>query len=933
MRRKVSTTLLIVFISIITFGLSACNRRHNNDGITENDNQQGTPIQGSQELTHAQDREVFTISTPFGNLSRIEESADAFRQTLANQDIDIQMNVISYMQDEWQDQQSLLLSKFAAGVGPDIFLRDNLLLYPFIENGFLADIFTVIDQSTNFSRNDFFSNVLDGIAVNGNLYMLPLQFSMDYIGINPNIPQPFINRFEALDRATPTDIATLYLDLIAEHPEWADFALIHGFNATQALAPEFNNAVNFAGRTANFANIEFLETLRMAFDGNQRFETPPFGWGITAEEFEVVQVHYAFSRISGVFSGIYGLFNFQDPVFINYIPLADESGRLVNRAWGMEMVVNHTANPDFVMGFITQVISDDAAEDFRLGSNIPIMPRYLQHVVETSFRSTLTQIEILPLMDNETFTIEQAITRIEEYSTWPSNTMIANYLFSPWSFMEIFSEFLESDMPADEAASQIESAIIEWLNETRPEIEPFVYAPALTLPNLPARTLTVRSDNRHTGVFQQAADRINAAWLERGENYIFEVIVEDHSWTNWEDMDSRATTLRMELMSGQGPDIFLLTNYHEIHALVASGFLQDIYTLMDADPNTNRDEFFTQALAAFELNNGLFTLPTSFGFEYVAVNANLPQEFLNRFNQKSTISLTQMMEFYLDLKDTHPEEFGHLTFNTGSGISSSHNVLQTALAAFIDFNARTTDITNPRFIEALELMGRVYANWDLDSSWGLSISEPEFLRDRAEEYVFYAINQGVVSFDAFFTADPPIFKNHIPLVNDRGYLILDTPGEHGQVWSAICVTSVADGALAWEFIREVLYAYVNPVGRAAVEPVFGSANRWGRESLASPIERVHYREHLLRTFEATYDRFYDHMQTFVGFDDPANRQRQFEAAVDRISSYNQQPMSLLTPMIPQHLFAEHFDQFKRGLISAETAAQRIDNAISLWLIE
>lgn len=931
MKRKSSAALLIVLISIIVFGLSGCNRRNDNNIDTQNGNPQNISNQGSQALIHVQDGEIFTILTSFDNLSRMEESADAFRQTLAGQGIDVQINFISYGRNEWQGQANLLLSKFAAGVGPDIFLRDGFLLYPFIENDFLADIFTVIDQSANFSRKDFFSNVLEGIAVNGNLYMLPLQFSIDYIGINTNVPQSFINRFEALDRASPTDIANLYLDLVAEHPEWGDFALIHGFNGTQAFMPELNNAINFADRTANFTNIEFLKTLRTAFDGNQRFGTPLFLFDRSAEMFEVMQDRYVFSCTFDTFSEIFGLLNFQDPAFINFIPLSDESGRLVSHTrWGVDMVVSHTANPDFVMGFITQVISDDATDDFRVGSHIPIMPRYLQRAVETNFRIALPVIETPPRLRNETLAIDQAIARIEEYSTWPSTTMITSHLLPRWSIMSVFSEFLESDMLADEAANQIEAAMIEWLNEPRSEI-----VPAIVLPDLATRTLTVRANSHHTGVFQQAANRLNAAWLERGENYIFEVIVEEYPWLYRFDAEDSATALKAELISGQGPDIFLLNNYHEIHELVASGFLQDIYALMDADPHTDRDEFFTQALAAFELNNGLFMLPTSFGFEYVAINAGLPQEFLDRFTQKSAISPTQMMEFYLDLKDAHPAEFGHLTFNTGSEITYSYNVLQTSLASFIDFNARTADLTNPRFVDVLELMGRVYTDWDLDWSWGLSLSEPDFLQDRAEEYVFYTLDRGMFSFDAFFAADPPIFKNHIPLVNDQGYLILDIHDVTDKVWSVICVTSVADGALAWEFIREVLYVYINPSGPGSFGTIFPNLpNMWGRGSLASPIERIHSREHLLQSFELTYDLWIPEiMQTFVGFEDPANRQHQFEAAVDRITSYAERPMSLFTQRIPGHLFEEYFDQFKQGLISAETAAQGMDNAISLWLIE
>jgi len=936
MKRKLSILMVFAMITIAIFILSGCGR---GIGIIENGNagqQDGSAAQvsGTEGVQHTPMGDIFTISTPFGNLSRLQDSAEAFEQSLAEQGIHVQIDFIYYMQDEWQSHHDLLLSKFAAGVGPDIFLRDNYMLYPFIENGFLADIYTVIDQSSHFSRNDFFTNVLEGQEVNGRLYMLPMNFGFDYIGINANVPPAFIRRFEDFDRASPTDIAALYLDLINQYPEWADFAFIHGFNPNQAFAPELSHVVDFAARTVDLsATASLLESIRPAFEGNQRFETAPFfNWQSPIEDLTVMQERYVFSRISGV-AGIYGLFEFREPFFVNYVPLADEGGRLVNRAWGTEFAVSHTANPDLVMGFIGQHISDIMAEDFRFGLDIPILREYFQQGLESGFRHMLTQMALPPIVDSEGVAITQAISRMEAYSTWPSTTLIANFLMPPWAALGALPEFFESDMPAYEVISQMEAAIAAWFNEERPEIEPFVYIPAVELPDLPVRTLTIRTDNRHTGVILQAADAMNAAWQERGEPYIFQVEVEDHSWVDWEGMEGRAVRLQTELMSGQGPDMFILDG-QDMHAFSASGFLQNIYTLMDADPSTSRDEFFTQALEAFEINNGLYVFPVSFGFEYIAINASLPQEFVNRFAQKSTISLSEMMEFYLDLMEAHGEEFGHLTFDTGTGITWSGSVLQTIMGGFVDFNTRTSNLLDPRFVEALELIDVVYANWDVQNTWGTTIGTADFLRDRAQEYVFFAITNGLNNFDAFFTEETPIFTHHIPLVDDYGRFMLTTPGAHGQVWSGICITAVGDGALAWELTRHMIYAYTNPVGRAAVEPVFGSSNTWGNHSFATPIMRSLFRDHAMQTFENTFDNWSAHgLQTFVGLDDDANRMQQFEAAINRIAAYNEQPMGMLSPNIPTGIFDDHFEQFRLGLINAETAAQRIHNAVSLWLIE
>ncbi|MCL2286549.1 MAG: hypothetical protein FWC32_09340 [Firmicutes bacterium] len=925
----------VMFITVAIFILSACGRNRNNENdVQDTANNANAGTQGVAHDQQLNANAVLTISAPFGGLTRLEESADAFRQAMANEGIDVQIEFNSYMQDEWQYQSGLLLSKFAAGTGPDIFVRDNILLYQFIENGFLANIYDIIDRSSIFNRDDFFTNALRGMEVNGRLYMLPMFFGIDFVGINANAPASFVSQFEAMDRVSPGDIIAMHAELVDRHPEWADFALVYALNPVQAFTPVLFNTIDFGGRSASFsAYTDFLKQMRPAFYENNRFETPFLNFWALEEEFPVIQERYVFARVAAPLSPLLGLFGYREPFYI-YRPLADESGRLLNRAWGTEFVINHTANPDLVMGFINQVMYDDANEDMRFGVNIPILRRHFDQVLEVGFRHTLTQVQLPQTIESQSFEIENAVTRLTEYSTWPSVSLYASFLLPQWGIIvEPINEFLAGEITAREATDQMEARAIEWLNADRGEIEEYVHEPTEELPDLPVRSLTVHTSNRHTGVILQAANALNALWREQDRPYIFQVEVDEYSWTDWEGTVARNERLRTELMAGGGPDMFLFDGM-EIHSLAASGFIRNFYELIDADSNSNRDEFFTQALYAFEINNGLYMFPISFGFEYVAINAGLPQEFIDRFTQKSEITLSQMMEFYLDLMYAHGDEFGDLTFGTGGGITWSGNVLQSIMGGFIDFNTRTANLADPKFVEALELMKIVYADWDVTNTWGVTTNTPDFLRDRAREHIFLAMSDGLSSFDAFFTPESPIFKHHIPLVDDYGRLMLPSPG-WGQVWSGIFITSVGDAELAWELTRQMIYAYTNPVGRAAVEPIWGGPARWGNQSFATPILRSLFRDHAMRSFVDTYETFGAHggLQSFVGFDDDANRTRQFEDAVERIASFHDRPMSMLSPMVPTHLFEDAFDQFKRGIITAEAAAQRIQNAVFLWLIE
>lgn len=928
MKRKLIYAIVFTFLVTAIFTLSACGRGGQ-------DNQRNNR-QGRAEQLHYENIQTLTIAAPFNELATMQESAYNLQRVMANEGFDLQVNFIDYTPGERNSHFTLMLSKFAAGVGPDIFVRDDFPLYRFIENNFLADIYNVIDYSTNFIRDDFFTNVLEGIEVNGRLYMLPIQFALEYIGINANTPQSFIYRFAALDRASFSDITALYLDLISEYPEWAEFAFIHDINATQAFLPEFNHVIDFAERTVDLtARADLLENIQSAFYDNFR-PTAFMNLNNAFDGLEIRQQRYVFSYLDS-FNAIFGMFDYQEPFFVHYMPLAIESGQLVNRTRGIEMVVGNSANYDLAMEFMGQVISDRANHFFRFGIDIPILRQYFHQTLRAGFHNTLSlSQEMPPLVERKDFAIGQAIARMEEYSTWPSIT-------SPLHSEQVIPRGIKTraltlflgryDASINAVVHQMEAAVIHWMNQERPEIEKFVYVPE-ELPNLSVRTLTIRNPNNHTEIIRQAAAAMNADWQERDLPYIFQVEIEDHNWHNWQGKAARHTRLNTELMAGQGPDMIIFEN-HELHALAGSGFLRNIYDLMDACPNTSRDEFFTQALQAFEINNGLYMFPVSFGFEYVGINANIPQDFIDRFAQKSTISLMEMMEFYLDFKDAHGEEFSNLDLRTGSNVTFSSYVLQSIMGEFICFNTRTSNLTDPRFVEALELMYKVYADWDAELMWYTTLGIPDFLRTRARESLFYIQSMGKNNFDAFFTARPPIFKHHIPIAGSDGKLMLNHPFPCGssQIWASILITAAGDGDLAWEFTRHLIHAYTYPIGRAALLPGSRSPANWGNNSLSTPILRSLFEDRTFNVFDHIHKHNAGQMQAFENMFTPSLRIPQFEAAVNRIATYNEMPMGMLSPMIPGFLYQDHFEQFRRGLITAKTAAQRIHNSVSLWVIE
>jgi len=452
------------------------------------------------------------------------------------------------------------------------------------------------------------------------------------------------------------------------------------------------------------------------------------------------------------------------------------------------------------------------------------------------------------------------------------------------------------------------------------------------------RTLSFLSSSEHVAVARQAARSMNASWYERGYPYEFVLDVDFFPFAmSWEEAEAHYTRLMIQLMAGQGPDVFIFDRGFDVPALARSGFLVDFYTLIDNCPHTSREDFFTQALDAFEIQGGLYMLPVNFVFNYVAINTNLPQSIIDRFTHHELITIEQMIEIYLALLENYPGEFGHMYFALSNSLGGGFGprcILPHIMGSFVDFETRTSDLTNPEFVSFLENYFKIsedrhiFSNLNYVHGW---ISR-DIQSTHSSDYVFAIHASADGQAHSFFTPYEPIFSHTRLLSNSEGKLITNSP-----VWQAVMatigVTAAGDNDLAWEFIRYLLRAYIAGVS----DPSASVIGRFGDNYFGTPIMRELHEFHapraLNRFLNENLHSWGANRNLYVGMGDPAERTRQVENAVQRLSVYNEMPMTMLHSMIPRRLVTSNLDLFMRGLITSQEFAQRTQNAVSLWLIE
>ena len=78
------------------------------------------------------------------------------------------------------DYISKVNTALMSGSGADILATDVLPLYKFADNGQLVDLKTFMEADSQFSLNDYRTNILDALTYKGGLWYVPLEYSFDY---------------------------------------------------------------------------------------------------------------------------------------------------------------------------------------------------------------------------------------------------------------------------------------------------------------------------------------------------------------------------------------------------------------------------------------------------------------------------------------------------------------------------------------------------------------------------------------------------------------------------------------------------------------------------------------------------------------------------------------------------------------------------------
>ena len=383
-----------------------------------------------------------------------------------------------------------------------------------------------------------------------------------------------------------------------------------------------------------------------------------------------------------------------------------------------------------------------------------------------------------------------------------------------------------------------------------------------------------------------------------------EIIVTGYS-NNYQKYVSQVSTA---LMAGTADDIF------EVHGVnykdpATVSLLSDFYPLMNADPDFNEGDHFTNVYKALEYKGGLYTFPASFAYQMMAVNNRVSDKLVSDFARYDHVTMFDLINIYK---------------NAGMGpgyyVNNSFDVITAFLRvmdSFVDMESRTCDFNNQRFIDFLnDVKNATEPEKKLGWSYGVYTYIAE---EEAEKSKKYLLPQFSDSDYLYFLAfeESSRFENPLPLTNEKGELIIEP-------LKSFCISEQSENKeLAWDFIKFM------------VDESDASKTGNGDQMFlpSTPVNKQLFE--LGRRMDLKIDAAANGYLGQLGWHVKGDVDVQIQDTIEKARELNNMPMydgSAMSIML-YNIITEPLEQFNNGTMTAEQVAAEFQNKISLLLKE
>lgn len=268
------------------------------------------------------------------------------------------------------------------------------------------------------------------------------------------------------------------------------------------------------------------------------------------------------------------------------------------------------------------------------------------------------------------------------------------------------------------------------------------------------------------------------------------IVVRDYSEYNTDDdYNAGIQKLNTEMLSGKLPDMIDINTYNmPVEQYAAKGFLTDLYELIDADPDLNRESFVQPVLKALESADGkLYQLPSTFAVSTAIALDKVAGDY-------DTWNLAAVKDAMTKLQD------GASVFDV---YRTKTDILQTCISrnidAFVDWENGGAHFDSDEFKALLEFANQFPDTYDWENA---TDEENDSAQNRMNAGKQLMTDMYVSSFEDMLYQLTG-FNGGVKFV---GYPSEDGTSNHAfQIDGSIAISSTcADKTAAWNFMKQFL---------------------------------------------------------------------------------------------------------------------------------
>ena len=330
-------------------------------------------------------------------------------------------------EDDYQAGLTKLTTEIGSGAMPDLLVTNSLPVQQYAAKGMLVDLWTMIDNDADLSRDDLISEVLNALSIDGALYQLPMSFMLDTVAGLEKV----VGEYETWTLADVQDAMTkLQPDAtIFSGPYTKSNAL------SSCVSASFDDFVDWETGTCSFDGEEFKELLEFANQFPAEFDYEK------SDYYDNYESDYKRMRSGKQLLTIMELYGFDDlyvmfkalddqPCFVGYPTAA--SGTRVRSTFSFDSAIAVTAactDVDAAWSFLRAVLSEEYQSQMW---NFPIL--------KSAFDAKLAEA-----MKQEFFTDENG-NQVEQSKGgigWGNDEMYEIYAVTPEQ-RDIFMDLLQS---------------------------------------------------------------------------------------------------------------------------------------------------------------------------------------------------------------------------------------------------------------------------------------------------------------------------------------------------------------------------------------------------------------------------------------------------------------------------------------------------------